>query len=74
MFQIIFINEGCQLFISGILVGVKEEGVKLIPVMIQYPRLSLKWWAASVKPTAALGVLMPQSTTALRQKGKQHNS
>ena len=34
MFQIIFINDGCQLFINGILVGVKEEGAKLIPVMM----------------------------------------
>ena len=34
MFQIIFINDGCQLFINGILVGVKEEGGKLIPVMM----------------------------------------
>ena len=34
MFQIIFINDGCQLFINGILVGVKDEGWKLIPVMI----------------------------------------
>ena len=34
MFQIIFINDGCQLFINGILVGVKEGGGKRIPVMM----------------------------------------
>ena len=34
MFQIIFINDGCQIFINGILVGDKGEWCKLIPIMI----------------------------------------
>ena len=34
MFQIILINDGYRLFINGILVGVKEEGGKLISVMM----------------------------------------
>ena len=29
-----FINDRCQLFINGILVGVKQEGYKPIPVMM----------------------------------------
>ena len=33
MFQTIFNNDGCQLFINAILAGVKEEGDKLIALM-----------------------------------------
>ena len=54
-----FINDGCQLFINGILVGVKEEGER-IPVMMTLdpiPQAIIEVVSCECKTNCCIGVV-----------------
>ena len=62
MFQIISLMMGVNYLSMVFYWGSNRKEINQFQSLwlyIQYPRLSLRWWAVSVKQTAALGVLMP---------------